>query len=104
MSRAAWLVSSWHGRTTSRANGASNPEEGGVTQPIYKLWQGRFTEAWHQLPAEEQERLMAQVMEALGSVGGKELVVCSAAWSNEQWPFFGLEQLPDMGAVQRHAE
>jgi len=75
-----------------------------MTQPIYKLWQARFTEAWHQLPDEEQQRLMGQVTEALESVGGKELVICSAAWSNEQWPFFGLEQLPDMDAAQRHAE
>jgi hypothetical protein len=27
-------------------------------QSVYKLWQGRFTEAWHQLPQEEQQRLL----------------------------------------------
>jgi hypothetical protein len=31
-------------------------------------------------------------------------VVCSAARSSEQWPFFGLQQFPDMDALQRHAE
>ena len=75
-----------------------------MAQPIYKLWQARFTEAWHQLPEEQQQRLMRQVAEALEAVGGKELMICSAAWSSEQWPFFGLEQLPDMDAVQRHAD
>jgi hypothetical protein len=75
-----------------------------VTQPIYKLWQCRFTEPWHQLSDEEQQRLMGQVAEALDSVGGKELVICSAAWSDEQWPFFGLEQFPDLEAEQRHAD
>ena len=74
-----------------------------MTQPIYKLWQARFTEAWYQLSDEDQQRLMGQVAEALDSVGGKELVICSATWSNEQWPFFGLEQFPDLEAEQRHS-
>jgi hypothetical protein len=72
--------------------------------PVYKLWQGRFTEAWHQLPEEEQQRLLAQVQQALNTAGGKALVVCSAAWSNERWPFFGVEEFPDLEAVQRHTQ
>jgi hypothetical protein len=72
--------------------------------PVYKLWQGRFTEAWHQLPQEEQQRLLSRVQEALKMAGGKELVICSAAWSNERWPFFGVEEFPDLGAVQRHTQ
>ena len=69
---------------------------------IYKLWQGRPTPAWHQLPAEEQQRLLGQVGEALDRAGGKELIICDAAWSNERWPFFGVEEFPDIEAVQRH--
>jgi hypothetical protein len=42
-----------------------------MAQSVYKLWQGRFTEAWHQLPQEEQQRLLGQVMEALNAAGGK---------------------------------
>jgi hypothetical protein len=72
--------------------------------PVYKLWQGRFTEAWHQLPQEEQQRLLSRVQEALKTAGGKELVICSAAWSNERWPFFGVEEFPDLDAVQRHTQ
>ena len=34
----------------------------------------------------------------------KELVMCSAAWSNERWPFFGVEEFPDLEAVQRHEQ
>ena len=73
-----------------------------MAQPIYKLWQGRSTEAWHQLSEEEQQRLLGSVMEALNAVGGKELVICDAAWSNEQWPYFGVEEYPDLDALQRH--
>ena len=53
---------------------------------------------------EEQQRLLSLVMEALTTAGGKELVLCSAAWSNERWPFFGLEEFPDLEAVQRHEQ
>jgi hypothetical protein len=75
-----------------------------MSQPIYKLWQARPTEAWHQLSEEEQQRLLSQVTEALNTAGGKELVICDAAWSNERWPFFGVEEFPDLEAVQRHEQ
>lgn len=48
-----------------------------MAQSVYKLWQGRYTEAWHQLPQEEQQRLLSQVMKALDTAGAKELVICS---------------------------
>ena len=75
-----------------------------MAQPIYKLWQARFTEAWHQLPHEKQQRLLAMDDRALNMAGGKALVVCSAAWSNERWPYFGVQEFPDLAAVQRHTE
>jgi hypothetical protein len=75
-----------------------------MAQPVYKLWQGRFTEAWHRLPPDEQQRLLGLVQQALDTAGGKELVLCNAAWSNERWPFFGLEEFPDLEAVQRHEQ
>ena len=75
-----------------------------MPQPVYKLWQGRFTEAWYQLPEQEQGRLLKLVQQALEAAGGRELVICTAAWSNERWPFFGVEEFPDVEAVQRHAE
>ena len=75
-----------------------------MAQPIYKLWQGRPTAAWHQLPQDEQDRLLGQVIEVLGKAGGKELVACSAAWSNERWPYFGVEEFPDLEAVHRHTQ
>ena len=75
-----------------------------MAQSIYKLWQGRMTEAWHQLSQQEQQRLLSQVMDALNTVGGRELVICDAAWSNERWPIFGVEEFPDLEAVQRHEQ
>jgi hypothetical protein len=75
-----------------------------MAQPVYKLWQGRYKEAWYELAPEEQQRLLAQVTQAKFTVGGKELLLCSAGWSNEQWPFFGVEEYPDAEAVQRHQQ
>ena len=71
---------------------------------VYKLWQARFTEAWYQLPKEDQQRLLRLVSEALEAVGGKEVILCSAGWSTEHRPFFGLEEFPDIDAVQRHQQ
>jgi hypothetical protein len=65
-----------------------------MAQPIYKLWQGRFTEAWHRLPEQEQQRMLGLVSEALNTAGGKEVVICDTAWSNEQWPSSGSRNSP----------
>jgi len=75
-----------------------------MAQPIYKLWQGRFTEAWHQLPQQEQLQLLGKVQEAMKTAGGKPLAICEAAWSNEQWPYFGVEEFPDLEAVRHHQQ
>jgi hypothetical protein len=48
--------------------------------------------------------MLGLVQQALDTAGGKELVMCSAAWSNERWPFFGVEEFPDLEAVQRHTQ
>lgn len=75
-----------------------------MSQPIYELWQARFTEAWYQLAEEEQQRILKQVGESLEAVGGKTVVMCSASWSNERWPLFGVEAFPDLPALQRHQQ
>lgn len=75
-----------------------------MAQPIYKLFQARFTEAWHQLPEEEQRRLLTQVDEALAQVGAKRVVLCESAWANEQWAGFGVEEFPDIEAVQQYSQ
>ncbi len=75
-----------------------------MAQPIYKLFQAKFTEAWHQLPGEEQRRLETQVEEALAQVGAKRVLLCVSAWANEQWTAFGVEEFPDIEAVQKHSQ
>ena len=74
-----------------------------MAQPIYKVFLAKSSEAWHQLSPDEQKNLLARVGEALEKVGGKSVVTCNSGWCSEQWPFWGVEQFPDIEAVQKHA-
>jgi NAD(P)H-dependent flavin oxidoreductase YrpB (nitropropane dioxygenase family) len=72
--------------------------------PIYKLWMLKFTEAWYQLSEEEQNNRLAKIEETLQKAGGKRIITCSSAWSSEEWQGFGVEDFPDIEAVQKHTE
>ena len=72
--------------------------------PIYKFWQAKFNEAWYQLSEDEQNERLAKVQGALEQVGGKVVVLCDSSWSNEEWRGFGVEEFPDIEAVQKHTQ
>jgi hypothetical protein len=71
-----------------------------MVQPIYKVFMGRFLEAWYQLSKEEQNNLIANLNEALEKVGGKRPLLCNSSWSSDQWSFAGFEEFPNIEAVQ----
>ena len=75
-----------------------------MARAVYKLFMGKMSQAWHQMSEEEQEKLLDKVNEALEKVGGKRIVMCNSAWSSEEWPFFGVEEFPDIEAVQQHSQ
>ncbi|GAI48969.1 unnamed protein product [marine sediment metagenome] len=75
-----------------------------MAQPVYKLFVGKPTEAWYQLSREERDSVTAKMMESLEKIGVKNVVFCDSSWSSEQWAFFGVEEYPDIEAVQKHAE
>ena len=70
---------------------------------VCKVYLVRPREAWYQLSREEQDALFAKVGDALASVGGKPIVRCESYWGSEQWPYFGVEEFPDVEAVQELA-
>ena len=72
--------------------------------PVYKMFRARWKEAWFALSKEEQDALTAKVIDALKQAGGKEVVFCNSAWSSEQWWGFGVEEFPDIEAVQQHTQ
>ena len=72
--------------------------------PIYKLWMFKYTDAWYQLSEEERNSSFAKLQEAYEKVGGKMIIACESAWSAEQWRAFGLDEFPDIEAVQKFTE
>lgn len=72
--------------------------------PIYKMFRARWKEPWFALSKEERDALSAKVIDALKQVGGRSLVFCDSGWSSEQWWGFGVEEFPDLEAVQKHAQ
>jgi hypothetical protein len=75
-----------------------------MSQPVYKLFYGRRTQAGYQLSSEEEQKLFARLQEALAKVGGKSIVLCDSNWASEQWTFWGVEQYPDLEALQAHTK
>jgi hypothetical protein len=75
-----------------------------MAQPIYKLFMFRNIEAYYQLSQDERNELLVKIDAALQKAGGKRLISCNSSWSSEQWPVFGVEQFPNIEAVQQHAE
>ena len=72
-----------------------------MAEPIYKLFMGRFSEAWYQLSKEDQNNLIAKLNEALEKAGGKRPILCDSSWSSDQWSFAGIEEFPNIEAVQK---
>ena len=69
--------------------------------PIYKLWMTRFKEPWFQLSEEEQKDYIAKLVELRVKVGGKEVITCDPFWSDHTWTVFGVDEYPDIEAVQK---
>lgn len=74
-----------------------------MAKPVYKTFKAHPTEAWYQLSKEEMAQLLDKVEEAREKVGGKTVVVCNSQWSSDYWLAFGVEEFPNMEAVQQHA-
>ena len=71
--------------------------------PIYKFYQTRFTESWYQLSEADQNAHQAKSQEALKTVGGKTVLACTPVWSTENWLVCGVEEFPDIDAVQNYS-
>jgi len=75
-----------------------------MSQPIYKLFMFRNTEAYYLASEEERNVFLGKLDAAFQKVGGKRLVMCNSSWSSEQWPVFGVEVFPNIEAVQQYSE
>ena len=73
-------------------------------KPIIKVYFAKYTEEWFRLSEEKREELEGKARRKFEEVGGKAIVRCPSYWSNEEWTSFGVEEYPDLEAVQKHAE
>ena len=48
--------------------------------------------------------MLGKLDAAFQKVGGKRIVLCDSSWASEEWPVFGVEQFPNIEAVQQYAE
>ena len=71
---------------------------------VYKLWMFRYTDAWYQLSEQERSGYFSKIQKAYEKVGGKLVIACTSAWSSEQWLMFGLDEFPDVEAVQKFTD
>jgi hypothetical protein len=73
-----------------------------MSDPVYKFFKARFLEPWYALSKEEQNVLIAKLDEALQKIGGKRPLLCNSSWSSDQWSFAGVEEFPNIEAVQQY--
>ena len=73
-----------------------------MAESIYKFFMARMLEPWYQLSKEEQNSLIAKLDEALENVGAKRPILCNSNWSSDRWSFAGIEEFPNIEAVQKY--
>ncbi|HEY3312951.1 MAG TPA: hypothetical protein VGK00_15025 [Anaerolineales bacterium] len=74
-----------------------------MSKPIFKLFMFRNIEAFYQATEAERNEVLGKLNAAFEQVGGKRLLWCDSSWSNEAWPVFGVEEFPDIEAVQKYS-
>ena len=75
-----------------------------MSQPIYKMFMFRNTEAYYQASEEQRNEILGKLDAAFQEVGGKRLVWCNSYWSADQWQVFGVEVFPNIEAVQQYSQ
>ena len=73
-------------------------------KPIIKVYLVKPKEAWYRLSEEKQKELLDKTSKNLEQVGGRTIVFGTSCWSDERWTYFGVEEYPDIEAVQEHAQ
>ena len=73
-----------------------------MARPIYLLFLGRPRQSWFELSEEERQALFAKLGQSLNDVGAKQVLTADCSWSSGQWYFFGVEEYPNIEAVQKH--
>lgn len=73
-----------------------------MAQPIYKFFMAKPSQAGYKVAREEQQKVFAKMDEAFRELGGKRIILCDSGWASEQWTFWGVEEYPDLEALQKY--
>jgi hypothetical protein len=77
-------------------------EEVKMSEPIYKFFTGRFLADRYQLSKRERESILAKLHDALEKLGARTTLHCNTNWSSDQWMWAGVEEFPNIEAVQKY--
>ena len=72
-------------------------------KPIYKFWFSKPKKAWWQLSEDERNEIGKKIDKKAEEVGAKTIITCTPYWSNEEWAMMGVQEFPDIEAVQEFA-
>jgi hypothetical protein len=76
-----------------------------MSKSVYLLVMGRGnTEAWYQLPKEEQKNLWSKAMEVEKRAGAKLVIACNSRWADEALSDWVVLEYPNMEAIQQKVE
>jgi hypothetical protein len=76
-----------------------------MSKPVYLLVMGQGnTEAWYQLPKEEQNNLWSKAMEVEKRAGAKLVIACNSRWADEALSDWVVLEYPNMEAIQQKVE
>jgi len=73
-------------------------------KPIIRVFFARLKEAWFEYSEEEKQEYMGKDRENIKELGGRLMAMCDCRWSNDEWQFFGVEEWPNMEAVQKRVK
>jgi hypothetical protein len=75
-----------------------------MAKPVYKLFMARPTEAGYQLTEDERNKIWAKHAEISKKLDVKIILICDSYWVSEKWHFWGVEEYPNMDALQKYHE
>ncbi|UCD73025.1 MAG: hypothetical protein JSW01_06200 [Candidatus Bathyarchaeota archaeon] len=73
-------------------------------KPIIRLYFAKIQEAFHDLSEKEKIEFMRKDRENMDKLGLKLLMMIDCRWSTEEWDFIGVEEWPNLEALQKRAQ
>jgi hypothetical protein len=75
-----------------------------IKKAVIRIWMSRPTYAYYNMSEGEKNVLWGKLAKKYEELGIKTIIECKSNWSNEEWVGFGVEEFPDIVAVQMLAK